>query len=101
MGVVGGRGQRGHHHPEHAAGGCRRARAIVLKEPGVVAGLEVARLTFREIDAHLTFEPLTRDGEPIEAGVAVARVFGSAGAHPHRRAHGAQLPSAPLREWPR
>src|SRR5262245_18250017 len=61
-----------------AADGARRA--IVVKEPGVVAGLEVARLTFREIDAHLTFEPLTRDGEPIEAGVAVARVFGSAGA---------------------
>jgi len=57
------------------------ARAVVvLKEPGVVAGLELARLTFREVDAHLTFEPLTRDGERLDAGVAVARVFGSAGA---------------------
>lgn len=56
------------------------ARAvIVMKEPCVVAGLEVARLTFREVDAHLTFEPLAADGDGVEAGVAVARVFGSAG----------------------
>jgi nicotinate-nucleotide pyrophosphorylase (carboxylating) len=56
------------------------ARAvIVMKEPCVVAGLEVARLTFREIDPHLTFELLAADGDRVEAGVAVARVFGSAG----------------------
>jgi nicotinate-nucleotide pyrophosphorylase (carboxylating) len=56
------------------------ARAvIVMKEPCVVAGLEVARLTFREVDSHLTFEPLAADGDRVDAGVAVARVFGSAG----------------------
>lgn len=56
------------------------ARAvIVMKEPCVVAGLEVARLTFREVDAHLTFEALAADGDQVKAGVAVARVFGSAG----------------------
>lgn len=53
--------------------------AIVMKEPGTVAGLEVARLTFREVDAGLKFEPLASDGEQVAAGVAVARVFGSAG----------------------
>ena len=56
------------------------ARAvIVVKEPCVVAGLEVVRLTFREVDPHLTFEALASDGDQIQAGVAVARVFGSAG----------------------
>src|SRR5437667_7817562 len=56
------------------------ARAvIVVKEPCVVAGLEVARLTFREVDSHLTFDPLTVDGDQVAAGVAIARVFGSAG----------------------
>jgi nicotinate-nucleotide pyrophosphorylase (carboxylating) len=56
------------------------ARAvIVMKEPGVVAGLEVARLTFKEVDGTLKFDPLTSDGERVEAGVAVARVSGSAG----------------------
>jgi nicotinate-nucleotide pyrophosphorylase (carboxylating) len=56
------------------------ARAvIVMKEACVVAGLEVARLTFREVDPHLTFEPLAADGDRVAAGVAVARVFGAAG----------------------
>jgi nicotinate-nucleotide pyrophosphorylase (carboxylating) len=57
------------------------ARAvIVMKEPCVAAGLEIARLTFREVDPNLTFEALVADGEQVQAGVAVARVFGSAGA---------------------
>jgi nicotinate-nucleotide pyrophosphorylase (carboxylating) len=53
--------------------------AIVVKEAGVVAGVEVARLTFRELDASLRFDTLAADGSPVEPGVAVARVFGSAG----------------------
>src|SRR5438105_3944497 len=56
------------------------ARAvIVVKEPGVIAGVEVARLTFRELDATLRFETLASDGSEVEPGVAVARVSGSAG----------------------
>ena len=54
--------------------------AIVLKEPGVVVGVEIARLTFRELDPSLRFEALVPDGTAVEAGVAVARVFGQAGA---------------------
>ena len=54
--------------------------AIMLKEPGVVVGVEIARLTFRELDPTLRFEPLVPDGTQVEAGVAVARVFGPAGA---------------------
>ena len=53
--------------------------ALVAKEPGVVAGLDLAKLTFREIDPSLSFEALVADGEAVQAGVAVARVFGSAG----------------------
>ncbi|HYM79952.1 MAG TPA: carboxylating nicotinate-nucleotide diphosphorylase [Candidatus Limnocylindria bacterium] len=56
------------------------ARAvIVIKEPGVVAGVEMARLTFREQDPGLRFETLVPDGSAVEPGVAVARVSGSAG----------------------
>jgi nicotinate-nucleotide pyrophosphorylase (carboxylating) len=56
------------------------ARAvIVVKEPGVIAGVEVAQLTFRELDPTLRFETLVPDGTKVDAGVAVARVFGSAG----------------------
>src|SRR5262245_57778154 len=53
--------------------------AIVAKEPGVIAGVEIARLTFRELDPALRFEVLVPDGTPVQPGVAVARVFGSAG----------------------
>jgi len=56
------------------------ARAsIVAKEPGVVAGLEVARLVFKELDVSLRFEPQLNDGDAVAPGVAVARLFGSAG----------------------
>lgn len=56
------------------------ARAvIVVKERGVVAGLEVARIAFRELDSSLRFEELVADGASVEPGVAVARLFGSAG----------------------
>jgi nicotinate-nucleotide pyrophosphorylase (carboxylating) len=56
------------------------ARAVIVtKEPGVAAGLDVARLTFREVDAELRFKPLAQDGERLEAGAALAQVSGSAG----------------------
>lgn len=53
--------------------------AIVAKQPGVVAGLEIAQLTFREVDPELRFKATTRDGDSVAAGVAVAQVSGSAG----------------------
>ena len=56
------------------------ARAsIVAKAPGVIAGLEVSRITFREADARLKFKPLVRDGESVKPGVAVAQVVGDVG----------------------
>src|SRR5262245_30504440 len=56
------------------------ARAsITVKEAGVVAGVEVARLTFREQDPSLRFDTLVPDGTKVDAGVAVARIAGSAG----------------------
>jgi nicotinate-nucleotide pyrophosphorylase (carboxylating) len=59
--------------------GVHTRAAIVVKEPGVIAGLDVARITFREADASLRFRPLVRDGEALKAGVAVAQVVGDAG----------------------
>jgi nicotinate-nucleotide pyrophosphorylase (carboxylating) len=53
--------------------------AIVAKAPGVVAGLDVARLTFREADATLKFRSLVQDGNAVEPGIAVAQVLGDAG----------------------
>jgi nicotinate-nucleotide pyrophosphorylase (carboxylating) len=51
----------------------------MVKERGVVAGLEVARLVFRELDPSLKFEALLPDGTQVQPGVAIARLAGSAG----------------------
>lgn len=53
--------------------------AIVAKEPGVVSGLEIAQMTFQEVDKTLKFKSTVRDGESIAAGVALCRIMGSAG----------------------
>jgi len=56
------------------------ARAsMVVKENGVVAGIECARLVFRELDPSLKFEALVPDGTKVVPGVAVVRLTGSAG----------------------
>jgi nicotinate-nucleotide pyrophosphorylase (carboxylating) len=56
------------------------ARAVIVaKENGVIAGLDVARLTFREADATLKFRALAKDGDAVKPGVAVAQIVGDAG----------------------
>ncbi|HEY6866683.1 MAG TPA: carboxylating nicotinate-nucleotide diphosphorylase [Candidatus Eisenbacteria bacterium] len=55
------------------------ARAVIMaKAPGVVSGLEIAQMTFREVDRALQFKALARDGEAIEAGAVLAKITGSA-----------------------
>ncbi len=56
------------------------ARAVmVAKEAGVLAGLDVARLTFREADPTLKFRSLAHDGDALTPGVAVAQITGDVG----------------------
>ncbi len=59
--------------------GVRARAAIAVQERGVIAGLDVARLTFREADPNLSFKALAHDGEPVEPGTAVAQVMGDVG----------------------
>jgi nicotinate-nucleotide pyrophosphorylase (carboxylating) len=59
--------------------GVNARAAIVAKSAGVIAGLEVAKLTFREADASIKYRSLLHDGEAVQAGVAVAQVVGDAG----------------------
>jgi len=59
--------------------GVNARAALVVRAPGVVAGLDVARLTFREADPALRFKALARDGDSVQAGVAVAQMIGDAG----------------------
>jgi nicotinate-nucleotide pyrophosphorylase (carboxylating) len=52
--------------------------AIVAKQPGVVSGIDIAAMTFREVDASLKFKSTVKDGQEVPAGAAIATVSGSA-----------------------
>jgi len=59
--------------------GIKARAAIVAKASGVVAGLDVARLAFELADPGIKFKAVAADGDPIQAGVALARVSGDIG----------------------
>ncbi|ODS00721.1 nicotinate-nucleotide pyrophosphorylase [Methyloceanibacter methanicus] len=58
--------------PEDARG----AAAIVVREPGRIAGLDLAEAAFRALDPGVKFERLLDDGAAAEAGATIARVEG-------------------------
>ncbi len=49
---------------------------FIAKEAGVVAGLEVARLTFALLDESVSFVPHLADGDAVAAGQVMATVSG-------------------------
>ena len=51
---------------------------MAARQEGVVAGLDLAALTFRLIDPAIRFEPLVEDGTAVKPGVRVAIVEGPA-----------------------
>ncbi|OBY83058.1 carboxylating nicotinate-nucleotide diphosphorylase [Delftia sp. JD2] len=51
---------------------------LVARQEGVLAGLDMARLAFRALDAQSRFEPVLRDGSELEPGQEIARIHGSA-----------------------
>jgi nicotinate-nucleotide pyrophosphorylase (carboxylating) len=53
--------------------------AILVRGTGVLAGGELARLCFRELDPTVKCEALIPDGTRVTPGVAVAKIFGPAG----------------------
>jgi nicotinate-nucleotide pyrophosphorylase (carboxylating) len=52
--------------------------AIVAKATGIISGIDIAGLTFREVDATIKFKPVARDGQEVPAGAALATLTGSA-----------------------
>jgi nicotinate-nucleotide pyrophosphorylase (carboxylating) len=57
-----------------------KARAVILaRAEGVLAGIEVAQLVFREVDAGLKFKALAKDGSAVKPGQGVAQVIGDIG----------------------
>jgi nicotinate-nucleotide pyrophosphorylase (carboxylating) len=51
---------------------------FIAKEGGVVAGLDVARLTFESLDDEVWWEDAAQDGEWVEPGTTLAEVGGHA-----------------------
>src|SRR4051812_17869784 len=54
----------------------RLEATLLLKEDGVVCGLEVAEAVFHELDPEVLFEPLAHDGDSVSG--EVARISGTA-----------------------
>ncbi len=46
----------------------RSAMLFSLRQPGVIAGLDVAEMAFRLVDPDVTFERMARDGQSLEKG---------------------------------
>ena len=49
---------------------------LIIKEEGVVAGIEVARKVFNAVDPTINFETLINDGSPVKVGDVIFRVSG-------------------------
>lgn len=60
--------------PAHAQAQTR----LVARQEGVLAGLDLARLAFRLIDADIQFQALLGDGARLEPGKEIARIHGPA-----------------------
>jgi nicotinate-nucleotide pyrophosphorylase (carboxylating) len=58
--------------------GARAEALVVMREPGVVAGLPVLEAVFAALDSALTLESDVADGQSVAAGATLARVAGSA-----------------------
>lgn len=50
---------------------------IHVKDTGIIAGVDIARLVFHIVDPSLTFTTLQQDGQRIERGTTIAQVEGS------------------------
>ena len=54
------------------------AARIFVKEPGVLAGAEVAEEVFREVDKKIQIERMAEDGEKIQPGQRILKINGPA-----------------------
>lgn len=56
---------------------CNSELYVLLKEDGVIAGLNVARRTFELVDAELKWTDMETEGSRLKAGTRLARVYGN------------------------
>ena len=50
--------------------------AIVIREPGVIAGLDLAEATFKALDPNVDFVRVVEDGREAEPGTTIAKIKG-------------------------
>lgn len=58
--------------------GSRVKGRIITREEGVIAGMPLASMVFRQLDGKVGFQPLANDGEFLPAGSEIAIVEGAA-----------------------
>ncbi len=51
----------------------RKKAYMIAKADGVIAGIEVAEMVFRELDPDLKWEPAIEDGSPVKKGDIIVR----------------------------
>ena len=56
----------------------RSSAELKIKDKGILAGMDLAQKIFTTFDLGLSFEPILKDGDPIEIGQIAFRVSGSA-----------------------
>jgi nicotinate-nucleotide pyrophosphorylase (carboxylating) len=61
-----------------AAEEAQSAANLVARKPGVIAGIEAARIALEEMEIAAAWEPQLADGTHVERGTLVARLRGSA-----------------------
>lgn len=54
----------------------RSTMAFCLRQPGAIAGLDVAEMAFRLVDPSVVFERMVSDGDVLQEGTTIARVSG-------------------------
>ncbi|MCH8495239.1 MAG: carboxylating nicotinate-nucleotide diphosphorylase [Balneolales bacterium] len=52
---------------------------FVAKEDGIIAGIQVAKHVFSEVDESIRFDPVVKDGARVQRGDIIATVSGPAG----------------------
>ena len=55
----------------------RSSARLVARADGVLAGLDLARLAFSQVDPSIEFERRAKDGDPVARGREVARITGA------------------------
>lgn len=50
---------------------------LLVKEKGILAGMEIAEAIFKKVDSSIIFKPFLKDGEPINKGDIAFEVYGN------------------------